>query len=226
MRASPFWTSMQQLITLKLRQNGRHFPDDIFKCIFFNENVWIAIKISLMFVPNGPINIIPALVQIMAWRCPGNKPLPEPMMVNLPTQICVTRPQWVKQLKINLIFPVLPYSIGPTCAVYIVSLPVNRHDSFERTKINRPCIMTSSNENIFRVTGLLCGEFIGPRWIVPQRPVTWSFDVFFDLGLNKQLIKQWRRWWFETPLRSLRRHRNGLPQMSLARIGPQIPVGW
>ena len=37
--------------TLKPRQNGRHFPDDIFKCIFLNENVWILIKISLNFVP-------------------------------------------------------------------------------------------------------------------------------------------------------------------------------
>ena len=81
--------------TLRPRQNGRHFADDIFKCIFVNENVWISIKISLNFVPNGPINNIPALVEIMAWRRPGDKPLSEAMMVNLPTHICVTRPQWV-----------------------------------------------------------------------------------------------------------------------------------
>ena len=54
--------------TLRPRQNGRHFADDIFKWIFLNENVWIASKISLKFVPQGPINNIPALVQIMAWR--------------------------------------------------------------------------------------------------------------------------------------------------------------
>ena len=53
----------------------------------------ISIKISLKFVPNGPINNIPALVQIMAWRRPGDKPLSEPMMVSLLTHICVTRPQ-------------------------------------------------------------------------------------------------------------------------------------
>ena len=82
--------------TLRPRQNGRHFADDIFKCIFLNENIWISIKISLKFVPKGPINNIPALVQIMAWRHPGNKPWSEAMMVNLPTHICVTRPQWVK----------------------------------------------------------------------------------------------------------------------------------
>ena len=38
------------------------------------------------------------LVQIMAWRRPGDKPLSEPMMVRLPTHICVTRPQWVKDI--------------------------------------------------------------------------------------------------------------------------------
>ena len=83
--------------TLRPRQNGHHFADDIFKCIFLNENVWIPINISLKFVPKGQINNIPALVQIMAWRRPGDKPLSEPMMVSLPTHICVTRPQWVKR---------------------------------------------------------------------------------------------------------------------------------
>ena len=84
------------LNTLRPRQNARHFADDIFKCFFLNDSVWIPIEISLKFVPRGPINNIPALVQIMAWRRPGDKPLSEPMMVSLPTHICVTRPQWVK----------------------------------------------------------------------------------------------------------------------------------
>ena len=83
------------LNTLRPRQNGRHFADDILKDILLNENVWIPIKFSLKFVPKGPINNIPALVQIMAWRRPGDKPLSGPMMVNLLTHICVTRPQWV-----------------------------------------------------------------------------------------------------------------------------------
>ena len=83
------------LNTLRPGQNGRHFADNIFKCILLNENVWIPIKISLKFVPKSPINNIPALVQIMAWRRPGDKPLSEPMMVSLLTNICVTRPQWV-----------------------------------------------------------------------------------------------------------------------------------
>ena len=56
--------------SLRPRQNGRYSADDIFKCIFLKENVWIPTIISLKFVPKGPINNIPALVQIMAWRRP------------------------------------------------------------------------------------------------------------------------------------------------------------
>ena len=52
--------SIYMFNTLRPRQNGPHFPDDIFKCIFLNENVWISIRISLKFVPKGPINNIPA----------------------------------------------------------------------------------------------------------------------------------------------------------------------
>ena len=91
----------QPVNTLRPRQNGRHFPDDILKWIFLNENVWISIEISLKFVPKCQINNIPALVQIMAWRRPGDKQLSEPMMVSLLTHICVTRPQWV-DVSLNL----------------------------------------------------------------------------------------------------------------------------
>ena len=84
--------------SLRPRQNGRYKADDIFKCIFLNENVWFPTKISLKFVPKVPINNIQALVLIMAWRRPGDKPLSEPMMVSLPTHICVTRSQQVNVL--------------------------------------------------------------------------------------------------------------------------------
>ena len=87
--------------SLRPRQNGRHFADDVFKWIFLNENVLISIKMSLKFVPRGPISNIPALVQIMGWRLPGDKPLSEPIMVRLMTHICVTRPQWVKHVHIG-----------------------------------------------------------------------------------------------------------------------------
>ena len=88
------------LNTLKPRQNGRDFADDIFKCIFLNEDVWIPLELSLKFVHKVRINNILALVQIMAWHRRGDKPLSDPRMFSLPTHICVTRSQWVN---INLI---------------------------------------------------------------------------------------------------------------------------
>ena len=86
-----------QINTLRPRQNGCKFSDYIFECIFLNESMKILIKISVKLVPNGPINNIPALVQIMAWHRPGNKPLPEPMMVSLLMHIFITWPQWVNK---------------------------------------------------------------------------------------------------------------------------------
>ena len=83
------------LNSLRPRQNGRLFADDTFKRIFLNENIKISTKNSLKSVPKGLINNIPALVLIMAWRQPGDKPLSEPMLVRPLTHICVTRPQWV-----------------------------------------------------------------------------------------------------------------------------------
>ena len=62
----------------------------------------------------------------------------------------------------------------------------------------RSSMMTSSNGNIFRVTGLLCGEFTSHGEFPAQTPVTRSFDVFFDLHRNQQLSKQWSHRWFET----------------------------
>ena len=69
-------------------------------------------------------------------------------------------------------------------------------------------MMTSSNGSIFRVTGPLWVESTGHRWFPSQRPATRSFDLFFDLHLNKRSSKQSRCWVFETPSHSLWRHCN------------------
>ena len=87
-------------------------------------------------------------------------------------------------------------------------------------------MMTSSNGNIFLVTGslwkgnsMVTGEFLS------QRPVTRSFDVFFGLCLNKRLSKQSWCWWFETPSHPLWRHRNSCS--GLMAVNPQLNVdGW
>ena len=95
--------STPRVNTLRPRQNGCHFADAIFKCIFLNENVWIPIEILLKFVPKELINNIPALVHIMAWSRPGDKPLSESMMVSLLTHVCFTRPHWVNICILHLI---------------------------------------------------------------------------------------------------------------------------
>ena len=80
-------------------------------------------------------------------------------------------------------------------------------------------MMTSSNGNIFRVTGPLCEEFTGPGEFPTQMPVTRSFDVLLDLRLNKRLSKQPWGWWFETPSWSLWRQRNGF---WVAKVHPTL----
>ena len=76
-------------------------------------------------------------------------------------------------------------------------------------------MMTSSNENIFRVTDLLWEKATGHRWIRLTRPMMQSFDVFFDLRLNKRLSKHARRQWFQTPSGSIWRHSNDFVQDSI-----------
>ena len=78
---------------------------------------------------------------------------------------------------------------------YLISNGASIVNSVERNGHQIAVIMmTSSNGNIFRVTGPLCGEFTGPGEFPTQRPVTRSFDVFFDRRLNKRSSKQPRGW--------------------------------
>ena len=109
------------LKTLRPRQNGSRFSDDTFKRIFLNENVTIFIKIYLKYVRKGPIDNIPALVQIMAWRRLGDKALSETTMVSLLKHICVTRPQWINQM---------PRIWPASCIAYFNMVPFILSSSF------------------------------------------------------------------------------------------------
>ena len=91
----------------------------------------------------------------------------------------------------------------------------SNHQLMNRLR-NGSIMMTSSNGNFFRVTGPLCGEFTGPGEFPAQRPVTRSFDVFFDLRLNKRLSKQSWGWRFKTSSCSLWRHRHDIPETQLS----------
>ena len=152
----------------------------------------------------------------------GDKPLSEPLMVSLLAHIYVTRPHWVKN-KRTPAYQQQPCWLNRDHNAKItilhnsnIMLSLNKlwskgmRRSLTRlflchwqvrllTVITLYVMITSSNGNIFRVTGPLCGEFTGPGEFPTQRPVTRSFDVFFDLRLNKRLSKQPWGWWFETP---------------------------
>ena len=139
-------TRPQWVNTLMPRQNGRHCPDDIFKCTFLKENVRIAINISLDFVPKSPINNIPGLVEIIAWHRTGDRALYEPMMARLPTHICLTRPQWVEYR----IWPVAitdrpscQFNWGYSAGVFQASLLVASVVSYV------PCILVQNHFIVF-----------------------------------------------------------------------------
>ena len=94
-----------------------HFLE--WKCMNFDK------KNSLKFVPKVPINGIPALVQIMAWRRPGDKPLSETMMVSLLTHIWDTRPQWVNNM---LWWQDMPtWWLFNTCLIQITPIYLRSH---------------------------------------------------------------------------------------------------
>ena len=109
-----------------------------------------------------------------------------------------------------------------TISFCAISLEINQWNLHCFTPVlgRKHDMMTSSKGNIFRVTGPLCGEFTGPGKFPAQRPVTRSFDVFFDLRPNKRLSKQPWGWWFETLSWSLWRHRNGLSPMPAECLVP------
>ena len=95
--------------------------------------------------------------------------------------ISVTIPEWncLAGICSTCFFHTLSWFVKYCLSFYI----------YPRWRLRVICMMTSSNGNIFRVTGPLCGEFTGPGEFPAQRPVTRSFDIFFDLRPNKRLSK-------------------------------------
>ena len=129
------------LNTLKLRQNGCCFADDNFKCIFLNENCCILIEFSLKFVPQGPVNNIPALVQIMAWRRPGDMPLSEPMMVEL-TDIHASL--GLNELIVYVVINDFNFSFAAQLLIYkIVFISANKLDVRKMAISTEICVLNS-----------------------------------------------------------------------------------
>ena len=90
------------------------------------------------------------------------------------------------------------------------SLPWKELSRYQRLLDTDRYMMTPSNGNLFRVTGLLCGEFTGHWWIPRTKTSGAELWCFLWSAPNKQLSKQWWDGWFEKPSRPLWRHCNDL----------------
>ena len=150
---------------------GRDKIDATSQTIFSSAFSWL-IKISLKFVPKGPISNIPALVYIMAWRRPGAKPLSEPLMVSLLTHICVTRPQWVKYQS-----GFCPFQLILTEAKRLSLCKWQSQINFRDCKINNSCAN-------FTDVGLAAQEnwFMIDSFLINEDPVNWLINEINDVG--------------------------------------------
>ena len=94
-----YWRIYVSLTVAALTHWGRNKMAAIFQTTFSNAFSWMKMfrfRLLWRLFQRVQLTIFPSLVQVMAWRRPGDKPLSEQTMVSLLTHICVTRPQWVK----------------------------------------------------------------------------------------------------------------------------------
>ena len=177
---------------LRPRQNGRHFADGIFKCIFLNENIWFSINISLKFVAKGQIDKIPSLLQIMARL--------RPMMISSLTHICVTQPQWVKLFPAFHLIPREPLFVSLLHHTKVLcrrdTLVWNFHTSV--SKHQHVILGEQQTKRWHRYIddhslSILWWRRFSHSWIfmkgIHWSPVMRNIKVFFTVGLNKLLNK-------------------------------------
>ena len=140
------WLSPMSVNILRPRRNGRLVPDDIFKCIFLNENGCIWIKISLKFVPKGPINSIPALAQIVAWRRPGGKTSSALMMVYWRIYVSLGLNELTKHDKAQLCdtWDFMTWKRFPHCWPFVMWFLSQRIDNDALKR----CVPANNKENI------------------------------------------------------------------------------
>ena len=195
------------------------FVDDIFKCIFLNENHRILIQISLKYIAMDPINSKSALVKMMAWRRIGTKPIFEQMMTFLNDayaspafNVNIWKPsfkianilQKVKCIFLNFYSDLKLYfglvSKGanentPSMVLVFVkplSKPVMTHMTENREWLwcqLRHPWWRHQMETFSALLAFCVGNSPVTGECPSQRPVTQSFDVFSDLLLGKWLSK-------------------------------------
>ena len=175
-----------QINTLRPTQNGYHFADDMLNYNFLNENVWIPIEISLKFVPKGPIDNIPSLVQRMAWRRRGNKPLSEPMMVRLPTHnasFCLNELMQSFHEKLR----------GKLQRMYFWSIQICQHYPSMQTSLIFPQqkkIQLQMLDSEYTWTVIMCTQF--HWWYSVKVSFLQQTIILKD---NFMLIERWFKWW-------------------------------
>ena len=169
--------------TLRPRQNDRHFADDTFKRIFLNEDTRISIKMSLNFVPKGPTNNILALVQITAWRRPGDKPLSESMMARLLTHIYA----WLGLIEFGIMDAVVTLALLGT--PWHMSSLQRRHNGPDRVSNHQPhhCLLNRLFRRRSKKTLKLCVTGL----YAVNSPVTSEFPA--QMASNAEIVSIWWR---------------------------------
>ena len=175
---------------MQLTHWGRDKLVDISQTTF--SNVFSSIKMlefRLKFLWSlflkVPIKTMPALMQIMAWCRPGEKPLSEPLRVRLPPHICVTRPQWIKEML-------------PCARLNQLHWRHNDHDGVSNHQprcclLNRLFGRRSKKISKLRVTGLCAGNSPGPVTSPHKGPVTRKMFPFDDVIMQSILSNN--SWW-------------------------------
>ena len=165
------------------------------------------VEISLKYIPKGAINNIPALVQIMAWRRSGDKPLSEPMMVDLPTHICVTRPQWPP--KVLLLCrswgACVPRRSQRLCQLefwlLVGTTMLDRLWARGQTKCNTLLMLATSVFGRILLTTLLCDVLVevqAGHLMAQWRGMHGSYLVPFVMltpTILRGRVPSWLRWW-------------------------------
>ena len=133
----------------------------------------------------------------------------------------VYKRQWTR----SLLIPVLTCCLAPQNIIWTNTdqlLICLLETSFNGGQI--PNMMTSTNGKFSALLAICAGNSPVPGEFPARRPVTRSFDVFFDLHPNKRLSKQWWGWWFETPSAGNRAHYDVIVMKTSYANRPSAPM--
>ena len=159
-------------------KNCHNLADEIFKCIFVNENFCILIWISLTFVHRDQIDNKSAFIQGMAWCWTRGKPLPKPMVAQ---HKCGTRGRWVKASRMLLVMMI--YNVdGDWWLVYSKEANNTRYGDME--------LVWSQIGEILRITSI--PYWLDTKFLIDVKTISiWESLVLGRLyGMSQRLFAQ------------------------------------